>query len=234
MMKKLIAILFMLGVVLTVVFASPLQSFAAEDGGTVLIMKGKENVETQEIEIDVTVEENTGVCAMLLSLAYDTSVFTLTGLEYGPAFSALSPVHTNTETSDGYGVYPFKFSYLGEGNDTSTGHMMTLRFRVKDNVPDGNYTITLTHERDKDVTYLENNEILTKNLLIDGARITLSDNKVVHIDTVANSNEQSMGHANFYGWWLPVTVGALVLIAGCSILIPLCVKRNKNKKWKKI
>ena len=106
-MKKIISILLMLGAMLTMAFASPTYILAAEEGNTVLVMKGRENTETQEIEIDVTVEENTGVCGMLLTLVYDTSVFTLTGLEYGTAFSSLSPIHTNTETAEGYGIYPF-------------------------------------------------------------------------------------------------------------------------------
>ena len=232
-MKKLISILLMLGAMLTMAFASPTYILAAEEGNTVLVMKGRENTETQEIEIDVTVEENTGVCGMLLTLVYDTSVFTLTGLEYGTAFSSLSPIHTNTETDEGYGIYPFKITYLGEENDTSIGKMMTLRFSVKDNVPDGSYTITLKHDRDKDVTYLKNNEILTKNLLIDGARVTLSENKITNIDSVSN-NERSEFLNDFDGFWLPVVIGSLVLISGLLLLISMLIKRKKFKKWKKI
>ena len=232
-MKKLISILLMLGAMLTMAFASPTYILAAEEGNTVLVMKGRENTETQEIEIDVTVEENTGVCGMLLTLVYDTSVFTLTGLEYGTAFSSLSPIHTNTETDEGYGIYPFKITYLGEENDTSIGKMMTLRFSVKDNVPDGSYTITLKHDRDKDVTYLKNNEILTKNLLIDGARVTLSQNKITNIDSVSN-NERSEFLNDFDGFWLPVVIGSLVLISGLLLLISMLIKRKKFKKWKKI
>ena len=224
----------MLGMALAVAFASPVHILAAGEGNTVLVMKGKENEGTHEIEIDVVVEENAGVCGMLLSLEYDTSVFTLSGLEYGTAFSSLSPIHTNTETDEGYGIYPFKITYLGEENDMSTGKMMTLRFIVKDNAPDGSYTITLKHERDKDVTYLNNNEILTKNLLIDGARITLSGNKITNIDTIDSSNEQNDLDNNFDELWLPVVVGGLVLVSGCSLFASLIIKRNKLKKWKKI
>ena len=231
-MKKLISIFLIIGVMITMAFASPMYVLAAE-GNTVLVMKGRENTQTQEIEIDVTVEENTGVCGMLLTLEYDTSVFTLTGLEYGTAFSSLSPIHTNTETDEGYGIYPFKITYLGEENDTSIGKMMTLRFSVKDNVPDGSYTITLKHDRDKDVTYLKNNEILTKNLLIDGARVTLSKNKITNIDSVSN-NDQGEFLNDFDGFWLPVTIGSLVLISGLLLLISMLIKRKKFKKWKKI
>lgn len=233
-MKKIISVLLILGTVLTIGFASPVGSLAAENENTVLIMKGRVKEDTQEIEIDVTVAENTGVCSMLLSLNYDTSVFTLTDLEFGDAFSSLSPIHTNTETEQGYGIYPFKITYLGEANDTSTGHMMTLRFRVKDNAPDGSYTITLKHERDKDVTYLKDNEIQTKNLLIDGAEITLSGNKITIIDTTQNNDEQPKADADSEDLWIPIAIGCIILIISCSVLIPLLNKRKKNKKWKRI
>ena len=228
-MKKII--LFLL--IATLAFASPINVLAADGGNTVLVMKGREDEQTHEIEIDVTVEENTGVCSMLLSLVYDTSVFTLTNLEYGTAFSSLTPIHTNTETDEGYGVYPFKITYLGTENDTSVGRMMTLRFSVKDSAPNGSYTITLKHERDKDVTYLGENEILTKNLLIDGARITISENKITSIDTVAN-DENSIGNGDTSYIWVPVVIGALVLVSGGSLLVATLTKRKKTTKWKKL
>lgn len=231
-MKKLISIFLIIGVMITMAFASPTYVLAAE-GNTVLVMKGRENTQTQEIEIDVTVEENTGVCGMLLSLVYDTSVFTLIGVEFGTALASLTPIHTNTETDQGYGIYPFKITYLGEENDTSTGNMMTLHFCVKQDAPDGSYTITLRHERDQDVTYLKDNQILTKNLLIDGAKVTLSENKITSIDTITD-NEQNGFMNPEDGIWLPIVIGSLVLISAACLFISLFTKRNKLKKWKKL
>ena len=233
-MKKTISVLLMLGMVLAIAFASPMQILAADDGKTVLVMKGRENVDTHEIEIDVIVEENSGVCGMLLSLVYDTSAFTLTDLEYGTAFSSLSPIHTNTETEQGYGIYPFKITYLGEENDTSTGKMMTLRFRVNDNVPDGSYIIALRHERDQDVTYLKDYTILTKNLLIDSAEIKLSGNEITNIDIIPDSQEQNNVSNTFDELWLPIVIGGIVLISGCFLLVALLIKNNKSRKWKRI
>ena len=233
-MKKFILTVLMLSVMLTVVFASPMHVLAAKNGNTVLIMKGKENVEDKEIEIDVTVKENAGVCGILLSLVYDTSVFTLTDLEYGDALSSLSPINTNTETPDGYGVYPFKITYLGDENDTSTGKMMTLRFSVRDDAPDGSYTIALQYSRDKDVTYLEGNEILTKNLLIDNAKVTLSESKITDIDIIPDENGQG-GFANDSGeMYLLIAVCSLTMAGGCFVLVSVLLKRKKPRKWKKI
>ena len=233
-MKKVILVSLMFSLTLTMVFASPMRILAAEEGNTVLVMKGREQSVENEIEIDVVVEENSGVSGMLLSLEYDTSVFTLTDLEYGTAFSSLSPIHTNTETEQGYGIYPFKISYLGDENDTSTGNMMTLRFRIKENAPDGSHHITFKYERDKDVSYLKDGKILTKNLLIDGAEITLKADKVVKIETYPDDQRQDPLDSNPIMLWILGAIGVSVIIAGCTVLISVLVKHNKQKKWTKI
>ena len=233
-MKKTILVFLTLSLVLTMAFASPMQILAAEEGNTVLVMKGREQSVDHEIEIDVVVEENSGVSSMLLSLEYDTSVFTLTDLEYGTAFSSLSPIHTNPDTEKGYGIYPFMISYLGEKNDTSTGHMMTLRFRVKENAPNGSYHITFKYERDKAVSYLKDGKILTKNLLIDGAEITLKLDKVVKIETYPDDQRQAPPESKPIALWIFGAIGASVIIAGCTVLISVLVKHNKQKKWTKI
>ena len=100
-MNKRARVFFTLIIALVMVFASPAYRLAAAGENTVLVMEGKVDAATHEIEIRVTVEENTGVCGMLLSLVYDTSVFTLIDLDYGPALSSLAPIHTNTETEAG-------------------------------------------------------------------------------------------------------------------------------------
>ena len=233
-MKKTILVFLTLSLVLTMAFASPMQILAAEEGNTVLVMRGREQSVDNEIEIDVIVEENAGVSAMLLSLVYDTSVFTLIDLKYGVAFSSLSPIHTNTETDQGYGIYPFMISYLGDENDTSTGNMMTLRFRVKENAPDGSYPITFKYERDKAVSYLKDGKILTKNLLIDGAEITLKSEKVVKIETYSDDQRQAPPESKPIALWIFGAIGASVIIAGCTVLISVLLKHNKQKKWTKI
>ena len=163
-MKRIIIFTLTMCVLFAMALASPLNAFAAE-GNTVLVMNGTQIPDGRELEIVVSVEENSGVSSMLLSLEYDTSVFTLTDLTYGSAFSSLAPVNTNTDTEEGYGAYPFKITYLSDKNDTSTGTMMTLRFKIKEDAPDGSYNITLKYDRNKDVAYLENGRIQTKNLL---------------------------------------------------------------------
>ena len=231
-MKRIITFVLTLSLVLTMFLASPLNVLAAE-GNTALVMKGNYTSESQELDIVVSVKENSGVSSMLLSLVYDTSALTLTGITYGSAFSSLSPIHTNTDTAEGYSTYPFKITYLGEENDTSTGEMMTLHFRVKDSAPDGKYTVNLQYTRDRDVTYLTDDEIRTKNLLIDSAEITLSGNKITNVETIPDVNAPAATTDQDKLWFVAIIFG-LVVVSGCSILIPLLIKRKKAKKWKKI
>ena len=232
-MKKMILCFLCVSMLLVAVFAASL-SVHAEAGNTVLVFFGEEQGEG-EFSVDVMVQENTGVCAMLLALEYDTSAFTLTGLEYGMAFSALAPIHTNTDTPVGYGVYPFQITYSGEENDTSVGRMMTLRFRVKDDAPDGTYTVTFSYTKNKDVVYFGDGEILTKNLLIDGAKITLQSSEILQIETnsFGSSSSQDAQTAKGYIWILIAIGGSVALGAGVGTFLWL-KKRKKEKKWVKL
>ena len=231
-MKKIVLLLLSVSTLLVAVFATPLPAHAA-NGNTVLVFRGKEQTE-RELSVDVTVEENGGVCAMLLSLEYDTSALTLTGLTYGTAFSALEPIHTGTQGQEGYGSYPFRISYLGEQNDTSVGKMMTLHFRVKEDAPDGTYTVTFSYERDKDVAYLQDGALLSKNLLIDGARITLQGSEVLQIETISSENETTQDEQTKNNVWIPLLTGGIA-VAGVSVVAGLLLKkRKKEKKWIKL
>ena len=125
-------------------------------------------------------------------------------------------------------------SYLGDENDTSTGNMMTLRFRIKENAPDGSYHITFRYERDKAVSYLKDGKILTKNLLIDGAEITLKADKVVKIETYPDDQRQAAPESKPIALWIFGAIGATVIILGCAVLVSVFKKHKKQKKWTKI
>ena len=227
-MKKTMLLLLAVSMLLAAIFATSLTAHA-EAGNTVLVFRGKEQSE-RELSVDVMVEENSGVCAMLLNLEYDTSALTLTGLSYGEAFSALDPIHTGTDTPAGYGVYPFQISYLGEENDTSLGRMMTLHFRVREDAPDGTYTVTFSYERNKDVAYLHDGAILTKNLLIDGARITLSASEILSLETLSAENAAEQASK----LWIPILIGGIAAAAVGVGAFALLRKRKKEKKWIKL
>lgn len=231
-MKRIITFMIIFCVMLTMALASPL-SISAAEGNTVLVMDGWQDTESRELEIVVSVKENAGVASMLLSLEYDTSAFTLTDVEYGSALSSLSPIHTNTETTEGYGIYPFKISYLGEANDTSTGTMMTLRFKIKDDAPDGNYIITFKCDRDKEVSYLEEGRILTRNLLINGAKITMEGKSVSKIESDSEETLPPDSTKSNTVTVIVISCVAVFAVGGTALLLML-KKRKIKKKWIKL
>ena len=101
-------------------------------------------------------------------------------------------------------------------------------------MPDGDYTIILSHTRDQDVTYLQDNQILTKNLLIDGARISIAENRVTDIGSTLEGGEANEVPEGTIGLWLAVVIGGFVLLGGGFLLISVHIKRKQSQKWKKI
>lgn len=225
-MKRLLTFLFTVCLTIAAFSAPAFITAQAAGDDTVILFQGAEQ-ENGEVKIDVNVRENAGVYAMVLTLDYDASALTLTGLEYGTAFQSLDPL-----SSGDYSTIPYKISYMGDSkqNDTSTGKMMTLTFTVKDNAPDGEYTVTFGYEKNKDVTYLKNGEIQTKNLIIDGARITLKNSGIENVETEQNSDPPEDTDGGMVG---VIVAGSVVGVAATALTVVLIV-RKKRHKWTKV
>lgn len=222
-MKKITIVLMTICCMLIGVFSPTVTAFAAENN-TVIVFEGAKQ-EQNKVTIDVNVRENSGVYSMLLTLDYDTSALTLDGISYGEALSSLDPL-----SSGDYSVVPYKISYMGKdkSNDYSTGKMMTLTFTVKENVADGEYYISFDYTKNRDVTYLSNGEIATKNLIISGAKVTIKNSGIENVITEENNEQNDNGG----------TVGIIVSasVAGVSVitLIAVLIVRKRRHKWKKI
>lgn len=222
-MKKILGMVLMICLLLVVPFANnaSLSSVYAADKNTVIILEGAKQSEKQ-VTVDVTVKENSGIYSMLLGIEYDNTVMTLTNVEHGTALQSLEPL-----ASGSYSVYPYKVTYLGtnDENDYSTGKLMTLTFTIKENVPDGKYLVKLAYEKNKDVTYLQNKDFPTKNLVVNDVEVTLLENKVENVTTVENNNSATI-------MWILVGVSiGLVIIA---IVTTVVILRKKKGKWVKL
>ncbi len=216
-MKKLITVLFAICLLFSMASAASLNVSAAEENTVIVFDAAKQNDRT--IKIDVNVRENTGVYSMLFTLDYDTSVMTLTNVELGDAFQSLDPISSGT-----YDTVPYRISYLGtnEQNDTSTGRMMTLTFTVADTVPDCESTVTLKYERNKDVTYLKDGAVQTKNIIVAGTKITLKNNEIKKV-TNESPSETPQDNGASIAWTIAgVTVG----VAAPATVIYFIVKRR--------
>lgn len=225
-MKRTYILLLTICLVFATLSAAAPVAHAAENS-TVILFEGREQ-SGGEIKINVNVRENGGVYSMLLTLDYDRSALTLTDIGYGAAFSSLKPL-----ASGSYDTSPYRISYLGTNkqNDTSVGEMMTLTFKVKENAPDGDYTVKFIYERNKDVTYLKDGELQTKNLVVHGAKITLKNSTVSDIGTVPDDSTETPDKNN--GIAIAVAVACVVAAAGVTVAVVLTV-RKKKKKWVKV
>jgi hypothetical protein len=204
---------------------------ASIEDNSVIILSGEVSIDNKLI-IKATMTENTGISGMTLELSYDSSVMTLSNLEFGQALSKLEPITTNPQTEKGYGITPFRINYLAKENDFTTGLMFTLTFDLFENIPNGNYIITLKYEKNNDVNYYdENKDVKTKNLFIDYAEVKIENNAIKKVISVPE-NEIIKPNSNTWIIVLSISVGGALLI-GTSIFVILKIIKRK-KKWKRI
>lgn len=152
---------------------------ALADATPIVLLSGK--VEDNRVVVTVNLRNNEGISAMMLTLDYDRDRLLLTGFEQGEALSTLDLVTTNVEGDAGYGADPFRFNWMGDGNDSSNGQLLTLYFApVGDS--EGKARVTFTYKRDTDVNYIEaGGNLRTRNLMMDTLQIDLSKGEVTDI-----------------------------------------------------
>ncbi len=224
-MKKLIVILLAICCIFPMASATALTAYAA-GYNTIILFEGVKETESS-VKIDVNVRENSGLYSMLLTLEYDRNALMLTDVAYGSALSSLDPL-----SSGDYSTNPYKISYLGteRENDTSVGKMMTLTFTVNDSAKDGEYLVTFGYAKNQDVTYLKDGQIQTKNLIIDGAKITLAGNEIKKVQTEQNDKAPGEPKNNAIGW---IIGGSVFGVASISVLVVLIIRKRKGK-WVKL
>ncbi len=100
----------------------------------------------QTFSVQVNLEKNPGLTAMVLELEYDKRVMELVGVERGNALRTHTFTTTNTNTDAGYLMEPFRLLWDGVSQDSTTGVLLTLTFESKITAPLGDYPIVLTYE----------------------------------------------------------------------------------------
>ncbi len=228
-MKKIVLISLAICCIFSTVFAASF-SISAEEANTVILFENARQTGKQ-ITVDVNARENSGVYSMLLTLDYDIEALTLINLTYGEAMSSLEPL-----SSADYFTNPFKISYMGtdKQNDTSVGNMMTLTFEINEDAVDGEYDITFKYAKNKDVAYLKDEEIKTKNLIIDGIKIKIADGDVEKIENGEMPQTEEFDRAQEGGFNLGLILGGAVAVIMIGIIVITVIfrKRGLNKKEK--
>lgn len=233
-MKKFLGIMLML--CLLVVFplaTSSISSVDAASKNTVVLLQGAEQ-SASEIKVDVEVKENTGVSSFLLGIEFDKNILELVNVSGGDGFKTLEPIWTDKENQNGQ--FPTangngKLLVYGGGtgefiNDYTTGKLATLTFKVKDNAPDGDYSINLTYTKNHDFEYRHDGEIKTKNIITNSVKLTLKESQIEKVETTKQEGEDQTA------MWIAIGVsGAAVVGAGIAIGI---VVAKKKGKWVKL
>lgn len=94
------------------------------------------------VTVNVSVKNNPGILAMMLSCSYDSNILTLTGASNGDALSTL------VMTKPGKFTSPCNFVWDGaelNDSDIKDGTMLTLTFDVAGNAPKGAYEIAFNY-----------------------------------------------------------------------------------------
>ena len=120
----------------------------------------------KEVNLAVSLSENPGLAYLKLKISYNTSA-----LEFISAQNTglLTGTFTTSKSTD---VNPYVIQWMGADNSNGNGTIANLKFRVKDNAAEGNYTISLTPEEAynsnyDDVTFtVTNGAITVKNVIV--------------------------------------------------------------------
>ena len=107
--------------------------------------------------------------------------------------------------------------------------LFTLTFNINNNVKDGNYLVSLKYNKNKDVCYFDENDVLkTKNLYIDNAEIQIKNDFVAQITSVRDEGQTS----NTWIVVLCVSVLAIAIIIAGILFAKKFIKKRRN--WKRL
>ena len=107
--------------------------------------------------VDAYIVKNTGVNALVLTPSYDRSALTLIGYKKGEILQEMQFSHTKVNTEEDYALEDFNFLWESAVNNYEIGKLITLIFKVTDNLEAGSYFVTFTYDEATDATYVEKN-----------------------------------------------------------------------------
>ena len=121
------------------------------------------------VDIAISLKDNPGVISMLLNVNYDNSVLTLTG--YTDEGKLGTEYHNKN-----YSIMPYVLSWADDTattDNTYTGTIVTLHFKISDNAAEGNYPITISYSSDDSDIY--NSDWETVEFSIENGSVTVSN-----------------------------------------------------------
>lgn len=207
----------------------PTAAFAEKLSDSLILRLQAGEIVDNRVEITASLEKNSGVTGMTLSLHYDKTALKLVEAVDGEALANMSKVHSgkNLKPTEDYKI---NYTWRYYENDYSKGVLLTFVFEINEGAADGTYEFSLTAPK-KGVEYLEESTFLYKNLVSDTATITLKGNQTVvevvpGVDDVVDEPTTPQ-NTKILQILIPVTVGAILLVVLTVILV---LKKGKNSK----
>lgn len=216
-------------IIVLLVCLAPVYEVASADSLSdkpVILLSGTDNGD-RTVTVSAKLIRNSGVSDLVLDLDYPTEAMTLIGLTRGDALPTLEMIHTGTNTEQGYGIMPFKLMYDLNGksydNDHSTGVLVNLQFKVKDEVKNGKYTVTFRNTTNCAI-YYENYESYSKNIIVDPVIIEV---KPGGLDVRTESGDSKNNTVKI----VAISVSSTAAVA---IIIVAAVLIKRKRLWTKI
>ena len=126
------------------------QASAAENDPTDLPLVRVENKTVhrgQTFELEIFLDQNPGLIALMLELEYDKTAMELVGISHGDALVSHTFTTTNTNTEDGFSITPFRMLWDGREQDNTTGVLVTLTFESKIDAEIGDYPVYISYDK---------------------------------------------------------------------------------------
>jgi len=175
------------------------------------------------VQISVKISNNSGIANMRLSLQYDNSVMTLTDVQEGQALSSLDYITTDPDTELGYSITPFMLMWDGLDNDSSSGTLAVLTFKIADNAPKGSYIVTFNYGLG-DISYRVGDDYSNTTVFVDSAIITVT--------IIGDNDEPDDERTSTVAIVVLSAVGGtgIIGVIVCLVLRAKKIKENKAKR----
>lgn len=230
-MKKIITLI-AICFVLFVGFLPTSKVCAANLSESIVLRLTEEHTDNK-IDIDVNLITNTGITGMTLELSYDKDVFSFDGFEEGVKLGDMDLVSSGEKVDSQRGE---AFNWMSQNveNVFTTGKILRLHFTLKDGVTAGKYEIGFKNGKEGDVTYVLNNNPVSKTAITSKAVVNVGENGISEIE-IKNDEQDN----NASDGALPWIIGGAVLALGGGtavtvILIKRAKKNRRSKNWVKL
>lgn len=182
-MKKLISWLCTAAMLMQLIVALPLPQVHAAENATVEVSSTVAKPGDTNVEVDVTVTNNPGICGMLLHFDYDPAL-TLVDVQQGEAMSSL----TLGEFAKPY-LNPLNATWDGATADNTNGTVLKLFFDIPEGTLQGKYMIDVYYTTGN--VYDNNLNDLELNL-IPGTITVYAEDVHTHTGGTATCNAQAV------------------------------------------